>query len=180
MAKHFGRVESYKLKELIFVLAALIILLLALAFFFFSELIQIYILVGFFAIFLVFLVSRYDFLLTLKEYERAVIFRFGHAKRVGGPGWTLIWPVIESSRLVDLRTQTIDVKPQEVITKDKVVVQIDAIIYLVLRKLSMRKMLARRNFRRPLKRLLGASHASLHCGQIKIAADEDSDFNLPA
>ena len=134
MAKRFGKVESYKLKELIFILVVLIVLLLAVAFFFFKEVIQIYILVGFFAIFLIVLISRYDFLLTLKEYERALIFRFGHAKRVGGPGWTFIWPVIESARLVDLRTQTLDVKPQEVITKDRVVVKIDAIIYLFVKK----------------------------------------------
>ena len=134
MAKRFGKVESYKLKELIFILILLIVVLSAAAIFIFRDVIAIYILVGFFALFLIILVSRYDFLLALKEYERAVIFRFGRAKRVGGPGWTFIWPVIESARFVDLRTQTIDVKPQEVITRDKVVVKIDAIIYLFVKK----------------------------------------------
>ncbi|MBI5872001.1 SPFH domain-containing protein [archaeon] len=134
MAKRLGRVESYKLKELIFILIVLTLLLLAFAIFLFRDALTIYILVGFFAIFVAFLVSRYDFLLTLKEYERAVIFRFGRAKRVGGPGWTFIWPVVESARIVDLRTQTLDVKPQEVITSDRVVVKIDAIIYLFVKK----------------------------------------------
>lgn len=134
MAKRFGKVESYKLKELIFLLVVLIIILSAIALFIFREALVVYILTAFLAVILVFLISRYDFLLTLKEYERAVIFKFGRAKRVGGPGWTFIWPVIESARIVDLRTQTIDVKPQEVITKDKVVVKIDAIIYLFVKK----------------------------------------------
>ena len=134
LAKRLGKVESYKLKELIFVLIVLIIVLSLAAIFIFREIVQIYILVGFFALFLIILISRYDFLLTLKEYERAVIFTFGRASRVGGPGWTFLWPVIESAKLVDLRTQTIDVKPQEVITSDKVVVQIDAIIYLYVKK----------------------------------------------
>ncbi|MDO8647535.1 MAG: SPFH domain-containing protein [Candidatus Diapherotrites archaeon] len=134
MSKRLGKVESYKLKELIFVLIILILLLSAAAIFIFREIVQIYILVGFFALFVIILISRYDFLLTLKEYERAVVFRFGRASRVGGPGWTFIIPVIESAKLVDLRTQTLDVKPQEVITVDKVVVTIDAVIYMFVKK----------------------------------------------
>jgi regulator of protease activity HflC (stomatin/prohibitin superfamily) len=65
----------------------------------------------------------------LKEYERAVIYRFGRVDRVGGPGWTFLIPIFESFRLVDLRTQVVDVPPQNVITKDNVVVNIDAVIY---------------------------------------------------
>jgi regulator of protease activity HflC (stomatin/prohibitin superfamily) len=90
-------------------------------------------LVGGFVLFL-FLVKQYDFLLTLKEYERAVIYRFGRVHRVGGPGWTFLLPAIESFKIVDLRTQTLDVKPQTVITKDNVVVTIDAVIYLFVKK----------------------------------------------
>jgi regulator of protease activity HflC (stomatin/prohibitin superfamily) len=77
-----------------------------------------------------FLISQYDFLLTLKEYERAVVFRFGRVHHVGGPGWTLLIPIAESFRIVDLRTHTLDIPPQEIITADKVVVTIDAVIYL--------------------------------------------------
>ena len=134
MTKRLGKIESYKVKELIFVLIALLVIALAAAFFIFREIVQLYIITIVFAVLLLFLISRYDFLLTLKEYERAVVFRFGKANRVGGPGWAFIFPVLESATLVDLRTQTIDVKPQEVITKDKVVVKIDAIIYLFVKK----------------------------------------------
>jgi len=134
LTKRLGKIESYKVKELIFVLIALLVIALAAAFFIFREIVQLYIITIVFAVLLLFLISRYDFLLTLKEYERAVVFRFGKANRVGGPGWAFIFPVLESATLVDLRTQTIDVKPQEVITKDKVVVKIDAIIYLFVKK----------------------------------------------
>lgn len=73
-------------------------------------------------------------LIELKEYERAVILRFGKFKRVGGPGWTLVLPVIESHILVDLRTKTLDVEKQDVITKDSIEVKIDAVIYLRIKK----------------------------------------------
>lgn len=69
-------------------------------------------------------------LLMLKEYERAVIFRFGRANRVGGPGWALVIPGIESYRVVDLRTKTIDVEKQDVVTKDLIELKIDAVLYL--------------------------------------------------
>jgi len=75
-----------------------------------------------------------NLLLMLKEYERAVIERFGKVKRVGGPGWTLVLPFIESSTIVDLRTQTIDVPRQQVITKGKIELGIDAVIYLKVKK----------------------------------------------
>ncbi len=71
-----------------------------------------------------------DVLILLKDYERAVIMRFGKVKRVGGPGWALVFPFIEDPTIVDLRTQTIDVPKQEVITKGKIELGIDAVIYL--------------------------------------------------
>jgi regulator of protease activity HflC (stomatin/prohibitin superfamily) len=81
-----------------------------------------------------FLIWRYDFILQLLDYERAVIFRFGRVHRVGGPGWAWIWPVIETYTKVDLRIQTIDVPKQEVITKDSIELMIDAIIYMRVKK----------------------------------------------
>ncbi len=71
-----------------------------------------------------------DILVKLNEYERAVVFRFGRFVGVRGPGWILVLPFIESYTVVDLRTQTVDVPPQSVITRDNVVVTIDAVIYL--------------------------------------------------
>ncbi len=64
-----------------------------------------------------------------KEYERGVLFTFGKFKKVAGPGWFVNWPVFESYTLVDLRTSTIDLPTQEVITKDDVDLHVDAIIY---------------------------------------------------
>ena len=97
--------------------------------FFFSNLLWFAIL----AIFL-YIIYRYDFLLQLVDYERAVIYRFGKINRVGGPGWTFIWPFIEMGTVVDLRTKTIDVAKQEVVTKDSIELVVDAIIYLKVKK----------------------------------------------
>lgn len=71
-----------------------------------------------------------DMILMLQDYERAVIMRFGRVVRVGGPGWCIVLPFIESPTIVELRVQTIDVPPQEVITKSKVEITIDSVIYL--------------------------------------------------
>ncbi len=77
-----------------------------------------------------FLVWSTDMLLRLKEYQRAVIFRFGKFVGVRGPGWIIILPYIEAYKIVDLRVQTLDVPKQEVITKDNIVITIDAVVYL--------------------------------------------------
>ncbi len=131
--KRFRKTESYKVKQVIFLgLFALIIGLVWLAATNQDKLVP---LVGAatFLVLIVFLVRQYDFLLTLKEFERAAIFRFGRINRVGGPGWAFLFPLIESFRIVDLRTHTIDIPKQDVITKDKIVVNVDAVIYLFVR-----------------------------------------------
>src|SRR3989344_863559 len=64
------------------------------------------------------------------QYERGVVFRFGKYHRLVGPGWVFIIPIIETFAKYDLRVETIDVAPQEVITKDAVKLTIDAVIYL--------------------------------------------------
>ena len=70
---------------------------------------------------------------VLREYERAVIFRFGRLARglVGGhgPGVIIIIPFIDKLVRVSLRTVTMDVPPQDVITKDNVSVKVNAVIY---------------------------------------------------
>jgi len=88
----------------------------------------------FLGLIVLFLVWKYDYLLQLKDFERAVIFRLGKVHRVGGPGWAILLPPIETYYAVDVRTQTIDVKPQNVVTKDQVEVRVDAVIYLKVRK----------------------------------------------
>lgn len=69
----------------------------------------------------------------LREYERGVIFRFGRLAKglVGrnGPGVVIIIPFIDKLVRVSLRTVTMDVPPQDVITKDNVSVKVNAVIY---------------------------------------------------
>jgi regulator of protease activity HflC (stomatin/prohibitin superfamily) len=65
----------------------------------------------------------------LKEYERAVIFRLGRMVTPRGPGITYVIPVIEKMLRVDLRTVTMDIPPQDVITRDNVSVKVNAVLY---------------------------------------------------
>jgi regulator of protease activity HflC (stomatin/prohibitin superfamily) len=65
----------------------------------------------------------------LKEYERAVIFRLGRMVPTRGPGITYVIPLIEKMVRVDLRTVTMDVPPQDVITRDNVSVKVSAVLY---------------------------------------------------
>lgn len=70
---------------------------------------------------------------VLREYERAVVFRWGRLARgiVGGngPGVIVIIPFIDKLIRVSLRTVAMDVPPQDVITKDNVSVKVNAVIY---------------------------------------------------
>ncbi len=70
---------------------------------------------------------------VLAEYERAVIFRLGRLSRgiIGsnGPGLVVIVPLIDRLVRVSLRTITMDVPPQDIITKDNVTVKVNAVIY---------------------------------------------------
>ncbi|MGE5581352.1 MAG: SPFH domain-containing protein [Bacillota bacterium] len=66
----------------------------------------------------------------INEYERGVLFRFGRQIGVLNPGVNLIFPMgIDYVRIVDLRTFTIDVPKQEVITRDNVTINVDAVVY---------------------------------------------------
>ncbi|MBU4310396.1 slipin family protein [bacterium] len=66
---------------------------------------------------------------VFKEYERGVIFRLGRLVGAKGPGLFFIIPVMDKVAKVDLRTETFDVKPQEIITKDNVPVKVNAVVY---------------------------------------------------
>ena len=67
---------------------------------------------------------------VLREYERGVIFRLGRVlERPKGPGIVIIIPVIDRLVKVSLRLVTMDVPPQDVITKDNVSVKVSAVIY---------------------------------------------------
>ena len=65
----------------------------------------------------------------LREYERGVVFRFGRLSATRGPGIFLIIPFADKMIKVDLRTVTLDVPPQDIITKDNVPVKVNAVAY---------------------------------------------------
>ncbi len=66
---------------------------------------------------------------VLKEYERGVIFRLGRIAGSRGPGLIVIIPIIDKMIRVTLRTVVLDVPPQDVITKDNVSVEVNAVVY---------------------------------------------------
>lgn len=99
-----------------------------------SNLVRLIFLLVLIVILIVVIIFKTGFVLFLQEYERAVISRFGRLHRVSGPGWAFMIPGIETFKLVDLRTQTLDVSKQEVITKDNVAIKIDIVIYLFVKK----------------------------------------------
>lgn len=65
----------------------------------------------------------------VQEYERGVIFRLGRLMGARGPGLILLIPFVERMMKVDLRTLTMDVPRQEVITRDNVTVNVNAVVY---------------------------------------------------
>ena len=65
----------------------------------------------------------------VKQHEQGLIERFGKFKTLVDPGLQFIVPFIEVIRRVDMREIVVDVPPQEVITKDNVVVTVDAVVY---------------------------------------------------
>jgi regulator of protease activity HflC (stomatin/prohibitin superfamily) len=66
---------------------------------------------------------------VVQEYERGVVFRLGRLAGVRGPGLILLIPFIERMQKVDLRTVTMDIPAQEVITKDNVTIRVNAVAY---------------------------------------------------
>ncbi|HEY6572596.1 MAG TPA: slipin family protein [Candidatus Eisenbacteria bacterium] len=66
---------------------------------------------------------------VLREYERGVIFRLGRCIGQKGPGLILLIPIIDKMVKIPLRTVTMDVPPQDVITRDNVSVKVNAVIY---------------------------------------------------
>ncbi len=79
-----------------------------------------------FIFFLFFLISAVR---VLKEYERGVIFRLGRVIGAKGPGIIIVIPLIDKMVKVSLRTVVMDIPPQDVITRDNVSVQLNAVLY---------------------------------------------------
>ena len=66
---------------------------------------------------------------VLREYERGVVFRLGRVIATKGPGLIILIPVIDKMVKVSLRLVTMDVPPQDVITRDNVSIKVNAVIY---------------------------------------------------
>jgi len=80
----------------------------------------------FFIIVIAFIISGIK---ILKEYERAVVFRLGRMVGARGPGMVYVIPAVEKMVKMDLRTVTMDIPPQDVITRDNVSVKVNAVLY---------------------------------------------------
>jgi regulator of protease activity HflC (stomatin/prohibitin superfamily) len=84
---------------------------------------------GFFTFAIIVIVIIISGVKILKEYERAVVFRLGRMVGSRGPGITYVIPGIEKMVKMDLRTVTMDIPPQDVITRDNVSVKVNAVLY---------------------------------------------------
>lgn len=80
-------------------------------------------------IFILVLIAAVSGIKILKEYERAVVFRLGRMVGSRGPGIAYVIPGIEKMVKMDLRTVTMDIPPQDVITRDNVSVKVNAVLY---------------------------------------------------
>lgn len=66
---------------------------------------------------------------VMNEYERGVIFRLGRIIGAKGPGLIILIPVVDRLIRIDMRTITLDVPPQDVISKDNVTLKVNAVVY---------------------------------------------------
>jgi regulator of protease activity HflC (stomatin/prohibitin superfamily) len=66
---------------------------------------------------------------VLNEYERGVIFRLGRIIGAKGPGLIILIPGVDRMTRVDLRTVTLDIPPQDVISRDNVTIKVNAVVY---------------------------------------------------
>lgn len=64
-----------------------------------------------------------------REYQRGVIYRLGRVVGVRGPGLYWIIPFVDQKAQVDIRTRTVDIKPQETVTADSVTIKVNAVLY---------------------------------------------------
>ena len=66
---------------------------------------------------------------VLNEYERGVIFRLGRIIGAKGPGLIILIPIVDRMIRVDMRTVTMDIPPQDVISRDNVTIKVNAVLY---------------------------------------------------
>ncbi len=82
-----------------------------------------YILIGIIVLILIISIRQ------INQYQRGIRFTFGRFSAVMEPGWRLVFPIVQSYQKVDIRTKAVDVPDQNAITKDNVVVRVNAVIY---------------------------------------------------
>ena len=69
------------------------------------------------------------FIRQINEYEKGIMFTFGKYTGTKNAGWRIVLPIFQQMKKVDIRTKTVDVPDQEVITKDNIPVNINAVVY---------------------------------------------------
>lgn len=77
----------------------------------------------------IFAILIFNIIKILREYERAVVFRLGRFTGIRGPGLTLLIPGLETMRRVELRTITMDIPSQDIISKDNVTIKVNGVVY---------------------------------------------------
>jgi regulator of protease activity HflC (stomatin/prohibitin superfamily) len=85
--------------------------------------------IGYGAVVALILFFLFSALRILREYERGVVFQLGRFWKVKGPGLVMIIPGIQQMVRVDLRVVTMDVPPQDVISRDNVSVKVNAVVF---------------------------------------------------
>ena len=88
-----------------------------------------YALIFFLILLILFVLTKDKWIVIINEYEKGIVLRFGKFVRIMDPGLNIKLPYIETVRKVDMRTQTIDIPPQKVLTKTNVELIVDAVIY---------------------------------------------------
>lgn len=77
----------------------------------------------------IFAILLFNTIKILKEYERAVIFRLGRFTGLRGPGLIILIPGIEKMVRVDMRTVTMDIPSQDIISRDNVTLKVNGVVY---------------------------------------------------
>ncbi|GAB3385412.1 slipin family protein [Lysobacter fragariae] len=85
--------------------------------------------IAYFPLFLLLALLAFSAIKILFEYQRGVVFQLGRFWKVKGPGLIVLIPVFQQMVRVDLRTIVMDVPPQDVISRDNVSVQVNAVVY---------------------------------------------------
>ncbi len=116
----------------VFVMLVIVLLAAVIIAFWLGFIDEVLLLVGILAVLFFIYTRSPPLIIELKDYERAVIFRYGKFRGVFGPGWVFLAPFIDEPRVIDTRVISVDKEftPQDVITRDNIKLVIDAVIFL--------------------------------------------------